>query len=279
MTKVGFTMYKMIVLDIDGTLLNSKHEITPKTKESLLEAQEKGYKVVLSSGRPTPAMYKLADDLELKKYGSYISSYNGGELIRMDTEETIFSLGLVAEEQHLIFDVAKKNGINVMSYTKEMIVTQDSDEYIDIESKVCEMEIESVRDFKQAVNFQSGKCLMTAHPEKIAEVFPTIQSALGEQFNLATSAPFFIECTKFGVDKGAGLVRLAEILGIELEEMIACGDGLNDLPMLQVVGLSVAMGNANDTVKAACDYTTLSNDEDGIAHVVEKFLLSQEVSV
>lgn len=270
-------MYKMIVLDIDGTLLNSEHQISSKTKTALLKAQEKGFKVVLSSGRPTHAMSKISDELELKKFGSYISSYNGGEIIRMDTEETIFSSGLTVGDQHLVFDVAKKNGVNIISYTREEILTQDDDKYIRRESELCDMPINKVTDFKKEIDFCTVKCLMTASPEKVSEVFPLIHGEIGDRFNLATSAPFFIECTKKGIDKGAGLIHLAEILGVKLEEMIACGDGLNDLSMLNVVGLPVAMGNANDEVKSACSYTTMTNDEDGIAHVVEKFLMNQDV--
>lgn len=271
----------MIVLDIDGTLLNSDHKIPPRTKELLLQAQAEGYKVVLSSGRPTPGMLGLAGELELKKYGSYISAYNGAEIVRMGTDanEVIFNDGLTVEEQRLVFDVAKKHGVNVLSYNDTEIVTEDSDEYIDIESKLLDMEIKRVTDFKDFIDFVSCKSLMTAPPEKIAEVFPEIKAQIGDKFNLATSAPFFIECTNFGVDKGSGLKQLSEILGVKLEEMVAFGDGSNDLPMLEIVGLSVAMGNANETVKAACKYTTFSNDEEGIAHVIEKFLLNKEANV
>lgn len=268
-------MYKMIVLDIDGTLFNTKHEITPITKAALTEAQKRGYIVVLSSGRPSIGMYKVAGELELGKYGSYISAFNGGEIQKMSSNEVVFNNPLSVEDQHELFDMAHKYGTNIMTFDKNLIVTQDDDEYIHYEAASNGMNLDQVEDFKKIVNFSSVKCLITAPPEKIAEVFPKMVAEYGDCYNIATSAPFFIECTKKGVDKGNGLRHLGEILGIQLEEMIACGDGLNDLSMLKIVGLSVAMGNASDRVKEVCDYVTSSNDEDGIAHVVEKFLLCQ----
>lgn len=99
------------------------------------------------------------------------------------------------------------------------------------------------------------------------------KEALGKELNVFRSDPFFLEILPAGIDKAYGLQKLIDVLGIKREEVIACGDGYNDITMVKFAGLGVAMGNAVEQTKAAADYITLSNDDDGVAAVVEKFIL------
>jgi len=116
--------------------------------------------------------------------------------------------------------------------------------------------------------------MMLDEGDYLAMVEPKVKAALGRDYSVYRSEPYFLEILPKGVDKAASLERLLLKLGMSKAEMIACGDGYNDLSMIQYAGLGVAMDNAVLPVKKAADYVTLSNNDDGVAHVIEKFMLS-----
>lgn len=116
--------YKIIVLDLDGTLTNRDKVITPRTKEALMKAQEAGKIVVLASGRPTAGVEPLAKELDLARFGSYILSYNGGMITNCKTGEVIFSSLLPVESNKKIMDLAKEYGVDFLTYEGEEIITK-----------------------------------------------------------------------------------------------------------------------------------------------------------
>lgn len=120
----------MIVLDLDGTLMSSKNEILPKTKEALFKAQEQGVMIVLASGRPTYGMVKAAKELRLDEYPGYILSYNGGRIISVQTNEMIYDDSLTPEICHELYDLSREMNVNIMAYEDEAIITADDDQYI-----------------------------------------------------------------------------------------------------------------------------------------------------
>jgi len=264
--------YKIIALDIDGTLASSDHKILPETRAALIAAQEKGLKVVLASGRPTPGMMSLAKELELEKFGGFVLSYNGGRITNIKTGEVIHEVFLTPSDAHEIYDVAKENKVNIMAYDGEDIITEDDDEYIQIESHINSMPLKRADDFKKAVVNQTIKTLTTGAPEVIAEIEKNYIEKFGDRFSICRSMPFFLEVMPQGVNKAISLGRLLNSLGMTPADMVACGDGFNDVEMIKCAGLGVAMGNAVDEVKAVADYMTRSNDDNGIVDVIEKFI-------
>lgn len=265
--------YEMIVLDLDDTLLTSDHTISPKTKQSLLDAQRRGKKVVLASGRPTYAMIDLAKELELARYGSYILSFNGASIIDCQTNESLFSSTLLPETVHRLYDLSKRENIDIHTYVGHEILTERANGFTTIEGELTGMDVIVVPDFKAAITEPVVKCLMLAEENRLAEVEQKLQLELAGELAVARSKPFFLEFTEAGVTKGTSLALLAERLGIKQADVIACGDGNNDLTMIEWAGLGVAMANAADTVKEKAQYMTASNDEDGIALVIEKFMM------
>ena len=264
--------YKIIALDIDGTLISSEHKILPETKDALIAAQEKGLKVVLASGRPTPGMMNLAKELELERFGGFILSYNGGRITNMKTGEVIHEVFLTPEEAHEIYDLAKENKVNIMAYDGGDIITEDHDEYIQLESDINVMPLRSTDEFKKAVVNHTIKTLTTGTPDVIAEVEKRYIEMFGDRFSICRSMPFFLEVMPQGVNKAAMLGKLLKELDMTFEDMIACGDGFNDIEMVRCAGFGVAMENATPEVKAVADYVTRSNDDNGIVDVLEKFV-------
>lgn len=265
--------YKIIAFDIDGTLTNSEKIITQPTKEAILDIQERGYKVVLSSGRPTPGMVKIADDLCLNQYGGYVLSYNGAKIIDWHTKEIIYEKELPCSVIPDLYRHAVEGGVGIITYEDNYVVAGTPiDNYMRIESKINQLEIKYVENFPDYVDFTTNKCLMTGEHEILQIVENKLKKRYKSLLSIYFSEPYFLEIMPQKVDKAQSLLKLLNMLGMTNEDMICCGDGFNDISMIEVAGLGIAMENAQDVVKAAADYITLSNDNDGILHMIQKFL-------
>lgn len=268
------TDYQMIVLDIDGTLTNSQKVITPKTKEILLRIQRAGKKVALASGRPTPGITGLADELELDRYGGFILAFNGGRLISYSTNEIIYNRTVPVELIPGIYRTAMEADVGILTYTESEIILGDNENaYCQIESQICGIPMRRVKEFVKFVDFPVNKVLLPGEPDKVLRAQTMMRERMGWELNIFRSEPYFLEVVPQSIDKAHSLGRLLEYLGMQREQMICCGDGFNDTSMIKFAGLGVAMGNAQEEVKAEADYITSSNDEDGIVQVIERFLL------
>jgi Cof subfamily protein (haloacid dehalogenase superfamily) len=270
--------YKMIVLDMDDTLLTDDHIISEATKTALMLAQEKGVKVVLASGRPTYAMLDAAKELRLAEYGSFILSFNGAKITNCQTNEELFSSTLSPETVHQLFDLSQRENIWIHTYMNDEIITQENNPFTEIEGKLTGLPIKTVADFKQTVSSPVVKVLMVKEENYLKEVEARLQKELANDLSVMRSKPYFLEFTELGVTKGTSLAILIEKLGISREEVIAIGDSYNDVAMIEFAGLGVAMGNAPDDVKQLADYVTDTNNNDGIAKVIDMFILEPLVT-
>ena len=266
--------YKMIVLDLDGTLVDSKKKISQRNKEALQKAMQKGVKVVLASGRPVKGIMPMAEELELEKNNGCILAFNGGRIIDVTTGECLFEVDLPDGYLKKVYELSRKCNIGLVTYEgNDKLITIDDNEYIQLEIRVNHLERVVPKDMVEYVTFPVAKYLLAGEPKDVEKAEPIFKEALGKELNVFRSDPFFLEILPAGIDKAYGLQKLIDVLGIKREEVIACGDGYNDITMVKFAGLGVAMGNAVEQTKAAADYITLSNDDDGVAAVVEKFIL------
>lgn len=268
--------YKLLVLDLDGTLTNTKKEITPNTLQTLTEAQEQGIKIVLASGRPTYGVAPLAEKLQLDKYEGYILSYNGGEIINWKTKELMYKNLLDHAVLPYLYKCAQQNHFAILSYEEEYVLTEyPDDEYVIKEARLNGMKIKKVENFLAAIKHPIAKCLIVGEPNRLAVLEKGMHEHLKDQMGVFRSEPYFLELVPKGIDKAQSLAVLLKEINMTKEEMIAVGDGFNDLSMIKFAGLGVAMANAQDVVKENADYITLSNEEDGVAHVVHEFILKK----
>lgn len=266
--------YEILVLDIDGTLTNSKKEISTNTLEAIRKIQERGHKVVLASGRPTPGIVQLAKQLSLSEYNGYILSYNGAKIINCNTNEVIYQKTLPKEMIKDLYEAAIQNNVGIISYEDDTIIAGTPiDEFMEKEAKINNIPIKRVDNFSEYITFDVNKCLMTGPGDHLAQVEQIMKQKFGHILNIYRSEPFFLEIMPKDIDKAYSLSKLLEHLGLSKDQMISCGDGYNDLSMIQYAGMGVAMANAQEIVKNAADYITLSNDEDGVAHVINEFML------
>ncbi|MGB8453322.1 MAG: Cof-type HAD-IIB family hydrolase [Anaerocolumna sp.] len=266
--------YEILVLDIDGTLTNSQKEVSEKTLNAILKIQDRGHKVVLASGRPTPGILPLADKLRLSEYNGYILSYNGAKIIDCKTSEIIYQKVLPNEIIPKLHAAALEYSVGIISYENNCIITDmDTDEYMEKEANINGITIKKVNNFPTYINFDVNKCLMTGPGSKLEELEVIMRKKFGDRISVYRSEPFFLELMPLNIDKAYSLGKLLDYLDLSKEQMISCGDGYNDLSMIQYAGMGVAMANAQEVVKKAADYVTLSNDDDGIAHVISEFML------
>lgn len=265
--------YKLIVLDIDGTLTNSKKEITPATKEALIKVQEQGIYVAIASGRPTPGTKKVAEELELGRFGNYVLSFNGGRVLNYKTKEVVLDKTISAKMAGVLCEEAIKHDVGILTYDIECALAGTRvDKYMELEARINSIEMKQVGHFKDYVDFPVNKCLMTGEPERLVELEKELKEKYAGKLNIFRSEPFFLELMPKGIDKASVLKNFLPFLGITRDEVICCGDGYNDKTMIEFAGLGVAMANARDEVLAVADYVTASNDEDGIVQVIEKYI-------
>lgn len=270
--------YKIIALDIDGTLTNSQKEITPRTRYALIEAQKRGKKVVLASGRHPIGIQGIAKDLMVDKYEGYIMAFNGGKILDCTTGQTIVSKDFPKEYLSDILSVLKDSKLTVHTYDDKKIITGGNlNDYSNVERDILKMEMVVVDDFMAAIPEKINKLLLSGEPNEIDKYNEILAKRYDGLLDVYKSAPYFLEIMPFGVTKGSMLPMLLEKLDITNEELIAFGDNYNDMTMIGYAGLGVAMGNAEEDVKKIANYVCETNDDDGVAKTVEKLVLKDNI--
>lgn len=269
--------YKLLVLDVDGTLLNDEREISKRTLAALLKVQQMGVRIVLASGRPTYGLMPLAKTLELGNYGGFVLSYNGCQIIKAQNGEILFERRINPEMLPYLEKKARKNGFAIFTYHDDTLITDSPDnEYIKNEALLNNLKIIKEDEFSTAIDFAPCKCMLVSDKEKaLIGLEQHWEKRLAGTLDAFRSEPYFLEVVPCGVNKANTLGALLEHLGVTREEVIAVGDGVCDVTMLQLAGMGVAMGHSQDSVKVCADYVTASNEEDGVALAVEKLILAE----
>ena len=264
--------FRAIALDLDGTLTNHDKVVTPRTRQALLKAQELGTVIILASGRPTYGIVPVAECLELEKRGGYILSYNGGNIVNAKTGEKLFSQFLPDAVIPILYKYAKEKNHALLGYAGNEIITEMPDDpYVKEESRINKMNIRKVDNLLDALEPHPTKLLMTGDPTDMIKAEEELVEILGEKMDIFRSAPFFLELVPKGIDKAQSLLRLLSKINLTPADLMAFGDGYNDLSMLKLAGVGVAMANAAPEVRADADYVTLSNEEDGVAEALLHF--------
>ncbi len=262
--------YKLMALDMDGTLLNSKGEITPKTLDAIHQAQEVGRFVTVSTGRPVQGVDKYNDRLHID--GPAII-YNGAMIVHTKTREILFEQNLDSEDARKILALGRKYHTTMCVWSKNQLYGNVLNDRIHEYKKMSGVEPLLIEDDEALIEQGITKILWNDEIERIQE----FQKVLGEmdfkEVTYCTSKPIFLEIFNCKVSKAIAMEKIGEILNIAKSEMIAVGDGMNDLSMIEYAGLGVAMGNAPDELKERANEVTSSNECDGIAEVIEKYMV------
>lgn len=272
---------KLLVLDIDGTLVNSKKEITPATLDAIERWRRAGNRIAIATGRPTAGVRHVASALAMAEKGGYILSYNGACITDAASGATVCAKFLPPDIPALLADYARTHeNLGLISYEGETVLSLfEPDDYIKLEAvTINHLNLVHKTDFAEYIDFPVHKCLLTASPDEAEGYEKELAALTAGRVSVYRSEPFFIEVMPLNVDKATSLEAFIPMLGIDRRDVICCGDGFNDLSMIKWAGLGVAMANARQVVKDAADHVTLSCDEDGIAVLIDR-LLANEIKV
>lgn len=285
--------YKMIIMDMDGTLLNSEGVIPSKTKEKLISLEKEGVVVVLASGRSWKTLESFGKELEMGTYQGWFIGANGTALTEVKgMKHTV--LGQVSpSEIKEIFEVAKPYEVEIMGVQDATIFDYIPDSLREIkrqyriENKIAEdvpwtggvfnliadqrKGYSTIHDLKDVEGFTESVNKMTfCHQEEVLKAaFEALTDKLGDRYNFMRTSHTWLECTPKSISKGNAIRKLQKMLNISKEETVIFGDGENDLSMFDC-GFAVAMGNAMETVKQAADAITADNNHDGIAEFLDR---------
>lgn len=264
--------YKMLVLDLDDTLLRDDHTISDRTIDALIKAQELGVYVVLASGRPTPAMLQYVELLKQREYNSYLISFNGAVITDLSDNSIIFEQSLSKEEVDGLYDFSVENNLEIISYLDGNIIGESRSKHIEVEVNLTKMDFITVDSFKSSIKESAIKCIMLDNPDRLKVMEGVLKSAKPNN-SISISKPIFLEIMADGIDKAASVAFLAEKLSINQDEIIAVGNAGNDLTMVEYAGLGVWVDNVTPELRDRADLIVSSNNSDGVAEVVEKFIL------
>lgn len=264
--------YKMVVIDIDDTLINDDGEITPATAQALEQAAARGVIVTLATGRMYASARKIASQIQLN---APIITYQGSWVKTLLDGEVLYERSVPASVAQMLFDYADEHDLHIQAYHNDILYTRWDNERVKSYAEMSNIPYTVEPDFKRLLEFPLTKILFYEEPEKCDRIAEELRPRIGSEVHVTKSKPYFLEFLHKEGTKGHAVEYLAEHFDIPINQVIAIGDSWNDKEMLETAGLGVAMGNAIEPLKQLADYVTLTNNEDGVKHVIERFILQE----
>jgi Cof subfamily protein (haloacid dehalogenase superfamily) len=268
-------MYKLIALDMDGTLLNPQGQITPRTHAAIAAARARGVTVVLTSGRPLEGMSAYLIELGLTGPDDYVICYNGALVQQVADHRILRSQLLTGADARAIAHLADELGVNIHGFSvRQGLISPRVSTYTEHESRLVDMPINLVDFATLPLDEQIMKVMMIDEEPLLSRAISQLPAELYQRYTVVRSSPYFLEFMNKQSNKGTGVAALAEHLGLSAAQVIAVGDAGNDRHMIEYAGLGVAMGNATEEIKGLAQHTTACNDDEGVAKVIEQFILN-----
>ncbi|EOD01102.1 Cof-type HAD-IIB family hydrolase [Caldisalinibacter kiritimatiensis] len=296
-------MYKLVAIDMDGTLLNKEHKISKENFKAIQEAIDAGVKVVLASGRIFGGLRPYLEELNLINDDNYCVSCAGGLVVNNTMSKIIQNYSLGMEELKYIYKLANELNLSVNVYTRDKIVAFQDDAFSQLESIANRVPVE-IKDFDSLQDIEAYKVTIINDSAKALKkikvffeefididekylknakileenVLDTVTTRLSDKYTVVKPFEFTLEVINKNCNKWTGVKRIADQLGIKQEEIICIGDSENDEHMIRNAGLGVAMANGFSKMKKIADYVTYTNDQHGVAHVINKFILEKDLA-
>jgi Cof subfamily protein (haloacid dehalogenase superfamily) len=265
--------YKLIVTDLDDTLLRDDLTISERSRRTIKRAMDRGCTVAVATGRMYPSAIPYARMLGLK---GPILCCQGAQIADIETGSTIKITGVPKALAAEALRFAEARGLYIQYYSTEQYFFEKACEQSDYYGRMAGVQgSELGRKCSEALDFDPVKLLIIASPPRIREVYAEALDAFGGRLEIAISKSNYLELTHPDANKGGAVKALAALMGIPREQVMAVGDALNDLPMLRFAGLGVAVANGDEKVKAEAGAVTASNEEDGVAVAIEEYALEE----
>jgi Cof subfamily protein (haloacid dehalogenase superfamily) len=271
----GEVLYKLIAIDIDGTLMNDRKEITKEVNDAIQAAKAKGVKVVICTGRPIVGVQSIIEELKLNDEDEYVITFNGALVQNTYNQDVESQITLKYENLKELYDLSLKLNSPLHFFDTENLYTPNREisRYTIHEAHINQVSLHYMPIDEVAKDMLIPKVMFIDEPERLDNIIANIPEEFWDKYTFVKSTPFFLEILDPSVSKGNAVKLLAEKLGITREEVICIGDGENDLSMIEYAGCGVAMANAVSVVKEVAQFQTLSNNENGVAYAIEKLVL------
>lgn len=260
--------YKLVAIDIDGTLINKNRQITPRTKGAIKEIRQLGVEVTLCTGRMLAAAKPFAEELDLVLP---LITYNGGLVVHHESKEIVYQRSLARDFATEIIKGAREKGFAINYYHDDQLLVEKLTEGSKRYAEYSDVPLVKVDDLL-SLPFDPLKLLLIGETGELEKFQQQCKAKLGDEIYITRSWPIFLEFLDSKATKGQGLKQLTDYLGFEKSQVIGIGDNYNDLAMFHHAGVKIAMGNAENVLKEAADFVTGTNEEDGVAQVLEKII-------
>jgi Cof subfamily protein (haloacid dehalogenase superfamily) len=264
-------MYRLAAFDLDGTLLTPERTISTRSTEALAKWRGHGFHVVLATARPFYRISKYLNMLHLANMDNYAIAFNGAIVMRADGAETVYSHAFSAPEVTNVITYGKLINCPIFVYVRDRIISNRDDPAYRSENPDVDFRVDDL----DSIDWDSAPVYKIAYvgtPDVVKEMRSQLPPNLEQSYEVSSSLPQVVDFVPLGTSKASALARIGSILSIDPDEMVAFGDEDNDIPLLQFVGLGVAMRNASEAVKAIADTICESNANDGVADVIENLL-------
>ena len=268
-------MIKLIAIDMDGTLLNSKKELLEETKQYFKNFHNKNTEtlLVLCTGRPETGIRPYLKDLGYLEENHYIISQNGASIYESQTGKRVMDAFVDSTAIQKWIELGKKHGISVMGAGVDYYYSFDEEptEWMEFDVKLVSGKLKRIPT-KESLNIDFYKILLMGDEEQLNEFETFIPQEWRDEFYVVRSQKYLVEVLTKGVNKAFGLEKLAQKLNIQPSEIAAIGDAANDIEMLEYAGLAIAMGNGSEEVKAIADIVTDTNENNGVIKAIDKLI-------
>lgn len=266
---------KLIAIDMDGTLLNHKHEITPAVKEAIGAVRGKGVYVALATGRPYIGIERYLMELDLQVEGNFCIT-NNGALVQRTVDGSCISQTVLDINDYRYLEALSRQlevHFHALDFATLYTANRDISRYTVYEASLTGMPFKFRTVAEMDASLRFPKAMMIDDPDILDAAIKRIPQEAFERYTIMKSAPYYLELLSKQANKGTAVKALAEHLGLNRDEVMTLGDQANDLAMIEYAGTGVAMGNAIDEIKAASQFVTRTNLEDGVALAIQKFVL------
>lgn len=270
MQRIQQAAVKLMVFDLDDTLLNSDLEITPRTYRAIRQVVAKGIKVTLATGRMCSSAIPIAGSLGLDVP---IISYNGALITSYPSGERLYHKPIRQEAAQKVMQLCREQQWYVQTYINDVLYVKELDQRAVSYGKSFGVEPVPVGERLYTLPGEPTKLLVMAEPGEIEQLKEGFRTQLGNIICVAESKPGYLEINDPAVNKGAAVRYIADMLNIDRQEIMAFGNGTNDIEMLRYSGWGVAVSNSPAAVKSAAGIVTGSNDEEGVAEAIEQYVL------
>lgn len=265
-------MYKLVALDMDGTLLKDDLTIAEGTIDAIQRAAAQGTIITIATGRMFASAKQFAKQL---KIDVPLITYQGALIQDLQTEAVLYERSLSEDIGHSLIEIAEERDLHLQVYQDDLLYGAVDNEKLRVYAEKVKVPYTVDPDLRTRATKGFTKAIYIGDPDYLEGMQDEMKALFGSRAHITKSTPYFLEVTHPEANKGAALRELANHLNIPLSQTIGVGDNFNDTELLEVAGLGVAMGNAVEPLKQNADFITLTNNEEGVKHVLEKFILNQ----